>query len=330
MRQHSVNRPVFLYLLLLAVIFMLPLAREADAQSGMSLDVIPPTTEIYAGGSFEVTMQITGARDLYGLEVTCTVDPTVLAWQSSQFGDFFSQSLTGANGVDTDTGTWTGAISQKNPAPALSGDGLYATLTFDALAAGTTTITCDPLAVDRDGGELAIVVNSDPLEVVDRAVIPGAVAGEVIYQGRTEHTGIEVNAVGPTTKRVQTDEQGQFELIDLESGSYTIEATAPMHLSSCATVTLEGADEATLLPVSLTGGDLDESGAIKINDATLVGSNFGLTTTSSPAMNPNADINADGQVNVQDLSILGGNFGKTDCQTWPTGSSDSPDTNLSF
>ena len=87
-------------------------------------------------------------------------------------------------------------------------------------------------------------------------------------------------------------------------------------MSTCTTLTLSRGDLTILKDVILSGGDTDDDNQIRINDVTLIGSNFGLTASSAPAMNPRADINADGQANVLDLSILGGSFGKHGCQPW--------------
>jgi hypothetical protein len=85
--------------------------------------------------------------------------------------------------------------------------------------------------------------------------------------------------------------------------------------------------EPIVLPsTALFGGDTNDDGEIRIDDATLIGSNFGLSISTTPKMNPHADINADGQVNVQDLSILGGNLGRAGCQEW---TQDLPSTEIS-
>ncbi len=321
MNFQLVTRKAFLPILMLALIWLLlPLTAPAHAQTGTTLQITTVDTEIYATRTFTAEINITGADNLYGLQIDCQVDPTQLAWQSSQFGDFFTASLVGANSVDTEAGTWSGAISQKNPAPALSGDGLFATLTFEALTPGLANIVCEPLAVDRNGKELAVSMAASSIEILDTSLLGGNISGSTVYQGRQTHTGIAIEATGPLNKQMETDATGQFTLDDLSQGEYVVQADAPLHLPNCATVTLAGGETTALQPRSLAGGDTDDSNAIKINDATLVGSNFGLSATSSPAMNPNADINADGQVNVQDLSILGGNFGKEGCQTWPISS----------
>lgn len=321
------NRKIVVYILLFCALWPLLLSNKtAQAQTGADLNLVLPDEELYVGSTLTVDINIMGAVDLYGLQVDCQVDSTILTWQTAQFGDFFTESLVGTNEVDATAGTWSGAISQRNPAPALTGDGLFATLTFEVIDSGTTTLTCTPLAVDRDGNELPIVFNSETITVIDTSAFSGEVSGQATYQGRTTHAGIQIKASGPFTKSIVSTETGQFAIDELDNGAYIIEADADLHLPNCASVTVSQDKIVTLAALDLAGGDVDDSGAIKINDATLVGSNFGLSDTSSPAMDARADINADGEVNVQDLSMLGGNFGKEGCQEWNVVSSSSAET----
>lgn len=279
-------------------------------EEGPELVANPVDTDIYPGDTVNVDLNIQGADNLYGLQTTCAVDPAVLAPQSATFGDFFSDPLVGANTVDAGAGTWFGGVSLKNPADPLSGDGLFATLTYEALVPGSTTITCDPLASDEDGFELPIGVSGETLTVLEY----GAISGTATYQGRLDHTAIDVTATGPADGSTQTDSSGQFELTALKGGSYAVQADAPLYLPNCLDTTVTSAQTTVLTGTVLRGGDVKNNDKIKIGDATLVTANFGLAVADGA--DPNTDINADGQVNVQDLSILGRNFGLEGCQAW--------------
>lgn len=304
-----------LFMLLLFGLILIPTTLEAAAQTGATLNFEVVEPEIYDGGIFQVKVTVAEASDLYGLQVKCLADPQRVTWQSVQFGDFFTAALVGSNQIDSETGEWLGAVSQKNPAPALSGGGLYATLTFEAVAPGEVSLDCTPVAVDRNGMELPMTVASSPITILDSVTLPGGIHGLVTYQGRTSHSSIVVSLEGPFNKEFQTGDDGNFTLENLKQGKYGVKADAALYLPSCTAVSVTG-EITTLAATMLIGGDTNDDDEIKINDATLLGSNFGLSATSSPAMDARADINADGKVNIQDLSILGGNFGKNGCQTW--------------
>lgn len=277
----------------------------------------PVETAINPGDQVEVNMTVKGADNIYGLQVNCNTDAAVLQWQAANFNDFFTDPLIGAKEIDVASNSWLGAISQKNPAPAVSGDGSFATLTFEAIAPGTVTINCEPLLSDRDGFALPVAISTIPINV---SALPegifGTFEGTIAYQGRDEHSGLTLEAAGPVQTMVQTDSTGQFRIDNLQLGEYDLTADAALYLPSCITAGIEGEQPVTLPLTTLAGGDLDDDNAIRINDATLLGSNFGLSLSTEPAMDARADINADGQVNIQDLAILGGNFGKQGCQEW--------------
>ena len=75
--------------------------------------------------------------------------------------------------------------------------------------------------------------------------------------------------------------------------------------------------------VKVLGGDCNDSDGVQpcdpgqyginVNDATIVGTDFG----NSPPADPRADINDDGTVNILDAALLGGNWHKCSPVTWP-------------
>jgi hypothetical protein len=274
---------------------------------GAELNATSDSLEIYPGDPVSVDLDITNAEDLYAAQAECTVDPAVLTPIGGTYGDFFDpvNRLEVPIAVDPGTGGWVGAVSQANPAGPLSGDGLFATMEFTALAAGTTAVTCVPLLADQDGFELPSSFNGMSITVLAFAAIDGT----VFYQGRLEHAGITVTAEGPVILDDDTDSAGGFSLATLKAGSYDIRAEAVLYLPVCRAESLTPGQSTTLPTVSLPGGDLNGDETINIGDASLLGSSFGLD-------DPLVDINADGIINVQDLAILGGNYELFGCQTW--------------
>ena len=129
------------------------------------LYIEPVQGEVFSGEIVEVKVKIKNADNLYGLQVTCNIDSTMMAWQGARFGSFFTEPLIGANTFTSTTGLWIGAVTQKNPGPYLSGPGTFATLNFIALNPGTANVICGGLAVDRDGVELPIFISSLPLSI---------------------------------------------------------------------------------------------------------------------------------------------------------------------
>jgi hypothetical protein len=186
---------------------------------------------------------------------------------------------------------------------------LFATITYEALAPGTTDIICDPLFSDRDGFTQTVSFTGASVTVLPYATI----SGTVTYQGRLSHEGITVDATGPVTSTDMTGSNGDFVLDQLRAGTYTITADVGSYLPACTPVTLVAGDQVTLPSTQLLGGDLNDDDTINIGDATLLTANFNETV---PPADARADINADSIINVQDLAILAGNYEISGCQSW--------------
>jgi hypothetical protein len=270
------------------------------------------TATAYPGDPIAAALGIQEATDLYAAQATCTVSPTVLEPVGGAFGDFFDpvHRLIGANQVDSVVGSWLGAISQRSPAGPLTGSGPLATVSYTALAPGTTDISCDPLFSDRDGQEESSLF----LSLGELTVLPFAsIGGVATHQGQTTHEGITVTATGAVTVSGPTNGSGDFLIGELRAGDYSLQADAPRYLPSCTTVSGLLPGEARTVPATtLRGGDSNDDDVVNIGDATLVAANFSTT----PPGDERADINADGTVDVRDLAILGGNYELSACQPW--------------
>lgn len=283
---------------------------------------------IYPGDIVDVDLAASGIA-LYGLQVMATVDPAVLVPQSADFGDFFDDPyLIGANTVDAEAGTWIGALAKIGADAAVTGEGIFATIHYQAVAPGETGFTVAPLFSDQNGFEIG-TVDGDGFEVADpnadcreggiTILTFGSISSTVTYQGRLDYATIEVTATGPVTNTAQSSSEGLAEVIELEAGDYQVKADAPSYLPVCAADVAVLNDEATSLPeAQLRGGDVnddtDDSMVINIGDATRLAANFNQPASADAQ----ADINADGTINIQDLSILGGNYEQSGCQNWPT------------
>ncbi len=271
----------------------------------------PSGVEIYPGDRVPVRLDIQNASGLYAAQARCTVDASVLQPQAAAFGDLFdpSRRLIGANQIDAAMGTWLGGISLRSPAVPLSGSGVLANLDYQAQAPGTTSMSCVPTLVDRDGGDLASTFSGPALTVVAFATIDGTAH----YQGRGAHGGIEVTAVGPVTQSATTGSAGAFRIERLRRGNYDVRADAARYLPACTTASLTPGQGLSLTAATLRGGDANDDSVIDIGDATLVAGQFGLAV---PPADARADINDDSVVDIRDLAILGGNYGLQGCQGW--------------
>ncbi len=297
-----------------------------NVELAASLPPFPPipaelsceNAEVRLGEVINLDLVATGAN-IYGGQITCTVDENIMAGPYVTLGDFFDPSSrsVGLNQVDEATNKSELIVSLQNPAEPISGQGIFVTHTYTGTTPGTSNITCDPLFADRDGFVIPAAVSVCAVTVLTPT--NNTISSHAKLQGREEHTGINVTILQATSRAessTSTDSKGHFQSDELEIGSYDIKADADLYLPACTTADIIS-DEPTVLPsTKLLGGDaIDDEGfpdTVTLADAIAVSDNLDKD-------NPNlaeADINGDGLVNVQDWTILNGNYEVAGCQDW--------------
>lgn len=132
------------------------------------------------------------------------------------------------------------------------------------------------------------------------------------YQNRSSNAGIKVelfNRVDQSlVSEMVTAEDGAYTFAEVPLGTYNLLITAPQHIPVIVSVDVISDMVVTVEARTLSAGDVDDSGAVDIIDATFVGANFGLDVVTEIA---NMDLNGDGLINITDLVLVGSNFGLT-------------------
>jgi hypothetical protein len=163
------NRIVWLSLMVLAMFSVSPLAM---AQSGARLFLQPVES---ANGVVTVDVVAENVTDLYGLEVHLKYDPAVLAPQDAkpeqngvqiEVGSLLpaSQGFVVANQAKEAEGEITFAMTLLNPAPAVSGSGPVARVSFKVLQAVPATIDIEKATLVSVNLE-TIPVETAPLSI---------------------------------------------------------------------------------------------------------------------------------------------------------------------
>jgi general secretion pathway protein D len=120
------------------------------AAAAVRLWLAPDRTGVAAGERLTVAVEAAAERGVSHLPLTLTYDPAKLAFESAEAGDFLGGP--GASQVMADAshpGTVVLGASRLGDAPAVTGDGTVARVTFRALAAGASRIAFDkPQALD--------------------------------------------------------------------------------------------------------------------------------------------------------------------------------------
>lgn len=139
-------------------------AVAAPTISGATISV--PST-VTAGATFDVTVALTAATDVYGYEAVLAFDPAVVAYIDG------SAVVTagGFHSVRTASGSVELVYTRLGTSPALSGDVTFS-LSFTATAAGSTAFTLGSLSLVDPASAVTASTNAATNSVT---VVPAAV-----------------------------------------------------------------------------------------------------------------------------------------------------------
>ncbi|MGB8644403.1 MAG: cohesin domain-containing protein [Anaerolineae bacterium] len=125
-----------------------PASTRANSQATVHPD--PLALGLKSGDQGTLAIRIDNAESLYGVELHLSFDPQVVevvdtdsAKEGAQLkpGDWFKGGFVAVNKADNAKGTIDYAVTLLNPAPALSGSGTVATITFKGKNNGTSPLT---------------------------------------------------------------------------------------------------------------------------------------------------------------------------------------------
>lgn len=152
------------------------------------LSVNPAYTNVTAGQTFSVDVQIAGVTDLYAFQFDLGFDPTVLSVTSVTEGAFLQgggPTLWIDPTIDNLAGTITYAADALNGAAAgIGGYGILATISFATLAAGSSNISLyNGILLDSQLFDTAIDQVSNGRVLVSQVPEPSVLALLVIGLG---------------------------------------------------------------------------------------------------------------------------------------------------
>ncbi len=344
-RKHQVAS-LLLALTLLA--FVLPTAaQDAPPPPVVRLEVNPLTANV--GDTVTVAVRLENVTDLYGLQVTCLADPTLLAGTSHVEGDAFNggSSYYVNQGMKPD-GKWLVAATRLQPNPAFSGNGTAFTFQYTLQSATNASLNCTILGVDSRSTPLPLtLVNGTPIisagivplptaepTVAPTEVLPtpevtleptievtpepttvaiglSSIQGMIVKQFAPDSSGVSVQLTtnGSLIQESLTTAEGQFTFTDIPAGSYVLLVNAPSHLVLVYNVTVTG-DGAPIDLGSQTFIIGDTDGNQTIDVVDAALVSANFDVAVPPAPEA-ADLNHDGLINISDLVLIGSNFGLT-------------------
>lgn len=154
--------------LVLPVVLLLTIgftvAATAFAEASATLRTDPQSLGLKPGETGTVTIRASDVQNMYGVEFHLTFDPNIVevvdadaAKPGAQIaqGDWLKNSFVAVNKADNAAGKIDYGVTLLNPAPAVSGSGVIATITFKAKGNGTSPLRIDKaILASRDGKEI--------------------------------------------------------------------------------------------------------------------------------------------------------------------------------
>lgn len=150
-------------------------AAVVAAQSGTVIKVEPASTTLNNGETVKINIVIENVSNLIGADVALTFNPAVLQAQDGdaakdglqvEVGPFLSPDFVIANTIDNATGTAQYALTQLPTSNPASGTGVIASITFEAIANGTSDLTltktdlpsdqAQPISADVQNGQVQV------------------------------------------------------------------------------------------------------------------------------------------------------------------------------
>ena len=290
-------------LLTALVLSLVPGGVLAQEKSPTIVFVAPASQAIGVGDLATVEVRVQNVADFYGVQFELRFNPALLDGVSIEEGPALTSLPAG--GYMTTQKDFAGDRARFAASlvgqPPLNGDLHLATITFRGRAIGNSPLTWANLLLANDvGASIPYIARTGNIAVTDLIDI----VGYAHMQGRTDHSGIDVEVSGPIVADVVTAADGLYELVNVRAGRYEFLFEHDMYLATRLRNCDTGSGTEFRPPtVTLVAGDLNRDQRIDILDLTRCAGAFGTA-------DPDADINDDGVVNLFDLVLIGANFGQ--------------------
>lgn len=141
----------------------------APALAG-TVNIQSPAQNVFQGNSFSVDISVSGVTDLYAFQFDLGFDPQVIEATGIAEGPFLLAGgptffLPGTIENTSGTIAFT-ADTLLGPVPGVSGDGVLAVATFEALAPGSSGLNLDNFFfLDSTGGGISVTVQPGSVSV---------------------------------------------------------------------------------------------------------------------------------------------------------------------
>lgn len=298
----------------------------SGAPAGLEIIIEDLVVNPVDGDAITLTVSISNASDVLSYGFDILYDPTILAYTGATEDIFLNE----ANSVSTsfleglENGTQGKIIIAGSrltvPPTGISGSGNLFTLSFDAIANGSTTITFDPASFISDtAGDITATYDDDLITIDPQSIDP--VQNLTITEGVNRYE-LDLNWNAPATgadsyKIMKRDTTGAFtEIANTANTAFTDDDNLiPTHSYEYQIIAIKGSLEATAVSDQSADsrgikGDNSRSDRVDGRDLNNLALNYTLTL-SDPNFDALIDTTYDGSIDGSDLIDIGANWAIT-------------------
>jgi hypothetical protein len=162
------------------------LVPSAGAEQTTDVLVFPASTVVEPGDEFVVDVEIRSVSDLYGADIDLSFDPATLEALGVAVGSFLPPPVFEAGKtLDNVAGQVRYVVALMAPAPAVSGSGVLARITFRALQPGTSELGLEVMLANDQAEPIPVVVTGGSVVVSGATLSPTATRSPTATGTRT-------------------------------------------------------------------------------------------------------------------------------------------------
>ena len=191
-------------LAILTLLSLVPFANAAKTPALVHPD--PLTVGLKQSETRTISIRVENAQELYGVELHLEFDPKIVQVRDTdasakgvqiQNGEWIADGFVAENKADNKRGTIDYAITLLNPAPALNGEGVVASIQFEAVDDGTSPFAARKVILaTRDAQEIESEWQDGVLSVSATGQAPKAQANQNTNQkSNARGTASQANAL---------------------------------------------------------------------------------------------------------------------------------------
>ncbi|MFE5323465.1 glycerophosphodiester phosphodiesterase family protein [Paenibacillus sp. NPDC056579] len=280
--------------------------------------------KVYSGESYELNVEVSGMKDVYGAAFKLHYDPALLEIADADSsiegvqiskGSWMSEGHVVQNAVDPATGIISFAQTLLGNSPGSAGSGNIAKIQFRVKGSDAKPVSFTPVEgsikfADSNNNPIEVQASGYQAQVADhKMTVTGRVAvPDKHHLDKLDGFNVSLLLNGVTSLDTVTGDNGSYQFSDLGRDSYQVEVAKDSYLKAKQSVPAGGSSSPVLVPdITMYVGDFDGSGKIDIMDIVWLAKAYDKQPDGDLKR---YDVDADGDIDIFDVTTVASNFNR--------------------